>query len=264
MHILFDSLSTQVQVHRRLNIRLNTLLGAIQSEGWTYAFSRDPITTGQLHDCDVLAILTRHQVGFDDATNPNPSATSAYTYDPLAEIPAIRNFVSGGGGLLLISNHGPAGTRSPDDTVNDLVLANAFNVVIKPAHFAPPAPAKLLSMTAANSLNGALSDGVLFQVSEIASHNSCAIHGGAGLTFTSIAKIPSNAVDTSGNNMSPNNQHFAIRLHHGSGKVIVAGNSGIAGDDGCTNPAPGTIVYANNLLFLVNCFKELGGITPGF
>jgi len=263
MHILLDSLSTQVQVHKRLHIRLNTLLGAIRSEGWTYAFSRDPITKGQLDDCDVLAILTRHPVGFDDATNPNPSAASAYAYEPTAEIPAIVDFVHSGGGLLLISNHGPAGT-SPDDTVNDRVLANAFNVVIKPAHFTPPPPAKLLSMTSANSLNGALSNGVLFQVSEIASHNSCAIHGGPGLTFSSIARIPSNADDKSANNISPNNQHYAITLNHGSGKVIVVGNSGMAGDDGCTNPAPGTIVYANNLLFLLNCFKVLAGIAPGF
>ena len=45
MHILFDSLSSQVQVHRRLNIRMNTLLGAIQSERWTYSFSPSARTT---------------------------------------------------------------------------------------------------------------------------------------------------------------------------------------------------------------------------
>src|SRR4029077_12079466 len=127
MHIVFDSLSTQVQVHRRLGIRMNTLLGAIHSEGWTHGFSQDPITKGQLHGGDVLAILTRHPVGFSGATNPNPSAASTYAYEPTAEIPAIVDFVSGGGGLLLVSNHGPAGS-SPDDTVNDAVLADAFNV----------------------------------------------------------------------------------------------------------------------------------------
>lgn len=112
MHILFDSLSSQVQVHRRERIRMNTLLGAIQSEGWTYSYSRDPITSGQLHGCDVLAILTREQLNFKDATNPNANS-DAFAYAD-SEIEAIDSFLGNGGGLLLISNHGPNPGTSGD------------------------------------------------------------------------------------------------------------------------------------------------------
>jgi hypothetical protein len=107
MHILFDSLSSQVQVHKRLNIRMNTLLGAIRSERWTYSFSKGPITarSGQLDGCDVLAILTREQLNFDPYfTKPIDSAAFDYTGEEIAD---IQTFVKKGGGLLLISNHGP-------------------------------------------------------------------------------------------------------------------------------------------------------------
>ena len=269
MHVVFDNLSTQVQVHRRLHIRLNILLGAMQSEGWTYDFSRDPITSDQLEGCSVLAILTRHPVGFADATNPAVPGQS-FAYSP-TEITAIKKFVKAGGGLLLISNHGPTPTSTTDDTINDKVLAQEFNVVIKPAHFQVPG-ATLMSMTPTNSLNAALSSGVLFHVKEIAAHNSCAISVDPAFTFTPIATIPSTAVDKNtgpnGTSLSPAGQHYAIMLTGGSavgqGRVIVAGNSGMAGDDGCTDPAPGTIAYANNLLFLINCFKVLAGFTPTF
>jgi hypothetical protein len=265
MHVVFDNLSTQVQVHRRLHIRLNTLLGAIHSEGWTHGFARDPITPDQLHGCNVLAILTRHPVGYVDATNP-AVPNQSFAYDT-GEIAAITDFVTAGGGLLLISNHGPTPAANTDDTVHDKVLAQAFNVVIQAAHFQVPG-ATLMSMTLANSLNATLSTGVLFQVSEIATHNSCAISGGKGLAFTSIARIPSTAVDKNtgpgGTNLPPAHQHYAITFDFGKGRVIVAGNSGIAGDDGCTDPAPGAIAYANNLLFLINCFKVLAGFTPTF
>jgi hypothetical protein len=283
MHILFDSLSSQVQVQSRLKIRMNTLLGAIQSEGWTYAFSRDPITDGQLHGCDVLAILTRIHVNFTEATDPNPSPPLDYT----SEAPTIQAFVKNGGGLLLISNHGPdnldnnghIGDPKGDlgDTTHDTYLANAFGVVIRPAHFTVPKVAAepnglqntLMSITG-DSLNSDLSDGVLFQVKEIAVHNACGIQGEKGVTWTSIAKIPKEAVDHSGYGILANDsatneqQHYAITLNYGSGKVIVGANSGLAGDDGCTIPAPGTILYANNLLFLLNCFKYLAGLKLGF
>lgn len=288
MHILFDSLSSQVQVHRRLNIRMNTLLGAIQSEGWTYSFSRDPITEGQLHGCDVLAILTRIHVSFADATDPNPSPPLDYTVEiPTGEIPSIQTFVNKGGGLLLISNHGPDNLDKNGhigdpmghlgDTQHDKDLAKAFGVVINPAHFTVPKASvepnglqdTLMSITG-DSLNSEPSNSVLFQVKEIAVHNSCGIQGEKSIPWTSIAKIPKDAIDHSGYGFLSNDptkneqQHYAIRLDYGSGKVIVAGNSGLAGDDGCTIPAPGTILYGNNLLFLLNCFKHLAGMKPGF
>ena len=276
MHILFDSLSSQVQVHRRLNIRMNTLLGAIQSERWTHSFSQGPITksSGQLDGCDVLAILTREQLSFDGYfTNPIESKAFAYTDE---EIDAMQSFVKNGGGLLLISNHGP---YNPDnnppndgalgDTQYDVKLAEAFGVVINPAHFNDKDGNTLLQMTNENnSLNPGLESGILFQVSKIAVHNSCGIQGKKSTPWTSIAKIPDDAKDNSGYKIKSHDpkanqqQHYAIRLDNS--RVIVAGNSGLAGDDGCTIPAPGTILYGNNLLFLLNCFKYLGGIPLGF
>lgn len=271
MHILFDSLSSQVQVHRRERIRMNTLLGAIQSEGWTYSYSRDPITSGQLHGCDVLAILTREQLNFKDATNPNANS-DAFAYAD-SEIEAIDSFLGNGGGLLLISNHGPNPGTSGDkygDTKYDRKLAKHLKVILNPAHFVRVGDTLMTMSMESGLLNAAHQHGVLFQVKEIAVHNSCGIQLEAGVSFDWIAKIPKDAVDNSPRespskpNFKPDHQYYAIRMYHGNGRVIVAGNSGLAGDDGSTIPAHGTILYANNLLFLLNCFKELAGITPGF
>jgi hypothetical protein len=266
MHILFDSLSSQVQVHRRLNIRMNTLLGAIHSEGWTYSFSRPPLTAGQLDACDVLAILTRTNVDFNDATNFDYDA-STFEYSK-AEISAIRSFLGRGRGLLLISNHGPKPKSSGDDkygdTKYDRTLADAFKVVLHPAYFHTKDTLMTMNMDA-GQLNSEHQHGVLFQVKEIAVHNSCGIQVKAGVDFQWIAKFPKHTVDGSpDSNYKPADHYYAIRLYHNNGRVIIAGNSGLAGDDGSTIPAHGTILYANNLLFLLNCFKELAGLKPTF
>ena len=144
-------------------------------------------------------------------------------------------------------------------------LAKQFKVILHPAHFEDPSK-KLMTMSLdAGQLNSELEDGVLFQVNEIAVHNSCGIQVEPGYDFQWIAKIPKHAVDKSPHgNFNPADHYYAIRRYHGGGRVIIAGNSGLAGDDGCTMPAPGTILYANNLLFLLNCFKELARITPAF
>jgi hypothetical protein len=62
--------------------------------------------------------------------------------------------------------------------------------------------------------------------------------------------------------MTNQQQHYGIKLN--DSRVIVAGNSGLAGDDGCTIPAPGTIRYGNNLSFLLNCFKYLAKLPIGY
>ena len=46
----------------------------------------------------------------------------------------------------------------------------------------------------------------------------------------------------------------------GQGAVIVAGNSGIAGDLGNNDPAPGMVASGNNLMFLLNCISYLGNL----
>ncbi|HEY8021448.1 MAG TPA: hypothetical protein VIH93_10120 [Thermoanaerobaculia bacterium] len=247
MKILFDSESSQMQVQVETGTRLNTLFGAIQSEGWTWAASTDPITTAELAGYDVLAILTRYRATAPGTTNPFPPDQS-FAYTP-AEIAAIQAFVQGGKGLLLVSNH-------DFWTTNDHVLAAAFGVNMQAAFFhIQNNPLMVMPVSASVAPSP-----VLYQVDKVIAHDSCALSTTAGTAFTPLVPIPPAAVDGSPLHLSPQGQFFAIAFGYGSGRVIVAGNSGMFGDDGSTYPAPGLMPYGNNLMFMLNALKYLGGL----
>ncbi|HVZ38131.1 MAG TPA: hypothetical protein VHI13_02560 [Candidatus Kapabacteria bacterium] len=74
-----------------------------------------------------------------------------------------------------------------------------------------------------------------------------------------ILPIPLDCYDAGGNNYNPADYAFAVASAYGSGNVIVAGHSGIAGDDnGVTCASPGEIGCGSNLTFLMNCIGYLG------
>jgi hypothetical protein len=250
MKILFDSQSVQVQQQELSKTRLNTLLGAIQSAGtslgapWTVTLSTDPITPEQLADTQVLVILTRNQ------SNPYTSG----------ELSAIYDFVSSGGGLLLMSNH-------PPFMESDQALAIRFGVTLSPIFISNPTRQHVavnpMFMSGIASLNSALSGDILFEVETLVSHDSCGIVPPA--SFTSIATFPPTAVVSSGT--PPPSPFFAIAVACGSGNVIIVGNSGIVCDNGNTTPSCGLVPYGNNLMFFLNCLRFLNQQAqpvPGF
>lgn len=259
MRILFDSKSTQVQVQVETGKRLNTLFDAITGQGWTYSLSTDPLTSEELEEYDVLAILTRRRATQKGFTNPFPPDTS-FAYTP-EEVAAIQELVSGGGGLLLISNHGPFPTAPNDNqTENDKVLANAFGVSLFPAAFMAPNSKEMKISGSSLSTDPAITSTILNGVSSIVTHNSCAIAAQPGTTATVIASIPLDAKNISPTfKDGPQGFCYALTLAYGSGNVIIAGNSGISGDPGSPFPAPGLIDAGDNKAFLLNALSYVGG-----
>lgn len=57
------------------------------------------------------------------------------------------------------------------------------------------------------------------------------------------------------------NPYFSILVPFGAGNVIVVGNSGMVGDYGSPDPAPGIVNLENNLMFFLNCVSFLAGLT---
>lgn len=260
MHILFDEMSTQVQVQNETGARLNTLWGAITAKGWTYAQTSNPITPEQLSSCDVLCICTRLQYTQPGFTNPFPPNT-VFAYLP-AEIDAILQFVNGGGGLLFISNHGPFDNPqqlADDQTRYDRALANMLGVFIQPATFQYANQKPLTLSGALLSTDPSLTSTVLNGVGSIVIHNSCAISALPGTTLTPIASIPSDVGNVSPlcPNPVPGDFVYAGALAYGGGNVIVAGNSGIVGDATSDYPAAGMIDEGDNKTFIVNCLSYL-------
>jgi hypothetical protein len=254
MNILFDKGSSQVQVQLETNNRLNTLFRAIEEQGWSHSIGPDRIDGAALDGIHCLVILTRHKATQPGTTNPFPSDWDfAYTQD---ELSAIHQFVTGGGGLLLISNHGPFSTGDVDWTVNDKVLAAQFGVSVNPAAYQSPNPP--LTMTAPDFGSSPAARAILEGVESIVVHNSCAVS--MADPQTSIAIIPPNAFNTSPTYPNgPEGENYALLGNApGCGRLIVCGNSGLAGDPTSNFPARGLINEGSNLQFLLNAIRHLG------
>lgn len=261
MKFLFDKGSSQVQVQLETGVRLTTLFGAIEAQGWSYEIGPDRIDHASLADVDGLVVLTRHRATAPGTTNPFPPDWDfAFT---TRELDAIRAFNTAGGGVLLISNHGPfsAANLRNDWTVYDRVLAAEFGVVIQPAAYQLRPPP--LTMNGGDlSANPVLQASILAGVTSIVPNNSCAVSSSdpGGLV---IASIPPNAVNTSPTFPDgPAGQSYAVLAGAGVGPVIVGGNSGIAANAGTGYPGPGRIGTGSNLRFLLNCLAYIGARVP--
>lgn len=180
MNVLFDSMSSQVQIQDSQSTRLNTLLGAMKSFGFasgptmSVSFSDyQQELSSQLSGIDVLVILTH----FPANPSPIPAGMDfSFTQNDLTQIPA---WVESGGGLLLISNHGTGGGNNTNWTPNDAQLAQAFGVAIVPAMFSNTNQAQNpLTMTPSIPPTSPFAPITSF-VSSILTNNSSGIQGGA-------------------------------------------------------------------------------------
>jgi hypothetical protein len=302
-NILFDSKSSQLEVQVQTGTRLTNLYHAIQKRGWQSSTTLLPasggdaplLTIGLLNNYNVLCILTRldqkappsPSLGpYPEGSNPPPFfrifEQNSIQYWP-EEITAILNFVYNGGGLLLISDHGPPSQKEIMDnqTINDCQLAAAFGVAIEPAMFVNP---NGLIVMSGSCLNSAFSANILDNVTSIVVHDCCAIFPfdqGAG--FVPVVSLPDGLNNVSPiNNVPPadaNGNTLAYALcnpNYGSGKVIIAGNAGIAGNSDHPYPSqglfytsppsvqlmpytspPSYLPTAQNDVFLLNCLEYL-------
>ena len=271
MRILVDSFSSQVQVQLQgtpPHQRLNTLYGAMRSAGasltkqwnhdghdiknpeWEVCFSCGPISEAQLQGCDVFFVMTH----FPEFLGPNP----AFVWRD-EELDAITSFVANGGGLLLMSNHTPFPQY-------DIALAARFGIVLQDVFITKQSPAAggngYMEMSGDLLNKEDFSKSYLFGVDGLVAHDSC------GISFASpspeletwIAKFPPGAVVTSTGQAPPSDWYYSVLVPWQKGKVIVIGNSGTVGDSGGTPlPSCGTVTYGNNLMFVLNCLRLLGG-----
>jgi len=278
INILFDSWSSQVMFQRRPNRyprgvkhpevtmrRLNTLLGAMESYGlstgmeWNVHFTRTRIKPKNLEGMDVYVSLTRY------INEPNPPSTgTGFSYDD-SDLAALEDFVSQGGGILLMSDHGATETI-PNWTENDAALASVFGITLRNifvTHNDPEHPDRPEYMVM--EMDPDLPEDVRYiahQVAHISAHDSCIMEPPAD--FTPLARFPegSTAYDNELKRyIDLPNPYFSILVPFGAGNVIVAGNSGMVGDYGSPDPAPGLITMENNLMFFLNCVSYLAGLT---
>jgi len=278
INILFDSWSSQVMFQRKpyryprgvnhpqvTKRRLNTVLGAMKSYGlstgveWNVRYTNSRIKPKSLANVDVYVSLTR----YINEPDPPPDGTGFSYLD--SELAALEDFVNQGGGILLMTDHG-ATEKIPNWTENDAALAGVFGVTLKNifvTHEDPERPD--LPEYMVMEIEPELPEDVKYlanQVAHISAHDSCIMLPPPD--FTPLAMFPdgSTAYDIALKKyIDLPNRYFSILVPFGSGKVIVVGNSGMVGDYGSPDPAPGIVNVENNLMFFLNCVSYLAGLT---
>ena len=288
-YILFDSETSQVERQASTGTRLNSLFGALtsvfgvtgSSAAWPPPSGNNPlqftpvtsgsngpqygpITSGSLNGVKVLAILTRWNYATDGSA---PFSAG--------EINAIQQWVSGGGSLLLMSNHGRFPRNSTVWSQNDAALASAFGFSLGDVGITNQS--SMLRMSGSNfsrptgpALSGARQ--IFSGVTSIGAHDGCGITlgqnvsgPGGSVTYSPLVSFPVGAyvyapTGTPPTGEYPSGQYFAACAQYYRGKVVVVANSGMVGDVGNRQPAAGLAPYGNNLLFVLNAFSWLAGI----
>lgn len=289
INILFDSWSSQVMFQRKpygypqdvahpsvTGRRLNTILGAMKSYGlstgmeWNLSFTDSRITQSSLAGVDVYVSLTRY-INEPPVGDHFLPLTSGFSYKDF-ELTALEDFVKQGGGILLMSDHGET-DEVPNWTQNDAALASVFGVTLMNIFVTDqpdPNCNEYMVMEVNPDLRGDErichhEQSVSYlanQVQRISAHDSCIMlppHD-----FTPLVMFPEGATafDIAVNDQIPlPNPYFSILVPFGAGNVIVVGNSGMVGDYGSPDPAPGIVNLENNLMFFLNCVSFLAGLT---
>jgi hypothetical protein len=245
MQILFDARGAQVQIQQVTGNRLTTWFDSLTNLGHTCTISDWTQPVGpQLAGVDVYVSLTRQ------LTSPsNLQVATNFSYMQ-ADIGALQAFLMNGGGVLTFTNHSQSAPTGPYWPLYEIQLAAALGIQLVFASFVP-SNADTLTMTASSGASAIIPGVATVQALD----SGGIVPGPAG---TVLIPLPADCLDMSGLDTDPATCAFAAAYTYGSGRVIVAGHSGIAGNTGTNDPSQGQIGAADNLTFLNDCITYLG------
>jgi hypothetical protein len=206
----------------------------LESDGYRVARSQQLVDAELLSTCDILAIVTA--VGANDANDDDAFST--------AECDAIERWVSGGGGLLLVTDHYPSG-----DAVES--LAARFGVQLSkgqvedPQHFDADFESTHLIFSRVNGglaahpiCDGKSADEALQRVLSFTGQAVFAPATGIGflqLSATALARPAKAQVERRGDDVIVRVEYGdpesaagwaqGVALEHGDGRVVVLGEA---------------------------------------
>jgi len=257
MRVLIDTRGLQARVHLEDGQHLAFFVSTLeQIVACQVTFSTgSPLTTEELGGCGVLAITTRYP--------------AEYAYSTV-EIPAIQDFVGGGGGLLLMSNQGDLPGSNPHDmTQYDAIIASQFDIRLESAWLQTPAMGELSTFNSSSFLTGhpsghptghpILTSGKKgVSVKTIVTNNCSSIFAsGRG---HALVGLPPEMSDLR-NGYIPAAPLFAHALNGdltGGGRLFAVADSGFIGNEETANPGPGLTRHGDNALFIKNVIRWLG------
>ena len=253
MKVLIDSLGLQAQVHLQDGRRLADFVSMLESiPHCSVTFSSGtPLTGGELDGQDVLVITTRYP------------GEHAYSQEELEAVPEL---VRGGGGLLLMSNHGDLPGSNPHDmTQYDAVMAKRFGVWLECSWFQSGSMGELweLSGSALLTTHPIIRGGQGEEPVRSIVINNCSsiVAGGRGHSIVSLSQ----GMADLRNGYRPSGRLFAHALDPQTaageaieGRVVTLADSGFIGNDDTGIPGPGLIGHGDNARFVRNLVRWLG------
>jgi hypothetical protein len=215
--------------------RLSSFLKAFEEGGHTTTFCGCHLDLEEaLAEAQLLIILT-----------------SRPSHDVDRILPIIKDFVGGGGGLFLLSNHSrvPGQPRMGNFTRQDGKIARIFGVKLLDACFrAASGRGPMVVDDTGLAVHAILQDGRGRRVVESVSvNNGCGIDRGS--EGTPVLLLPENAVDMGPNSLSPHGHAFCWASESGGGRVVVTGDSGFAGEPDLPASGPGLFDRGDNKAF---------------
>ena len=253
MRVLIDSRGLQAQVHLEDGNRLGVFVATLEEiAGYSMTFSTgSPLIGKELTDCDVLVVTTRY---------PKEQAYSRL------ELTAIQGFVTHGGGLLLMSNHGDLPGSNPHDmTQYDAIMARQFGIELERTWFQHPSMGELSRFTSSSLLaeHPILAGGQIEEAVRTIVTNNCSsvVAGGRGHALVALAP----EMKDLRNGFTPADRLFAHALDGGmdaglvgKGRVVTMSDSGFIGNEDTFVPGPGLIGHGDNAQFIKNVVCWLG------
>ncbi len=245
MEILFDQSGLQAHRHCIDQARLSTLLDQLRGLEMVtrVVFASPPLSASSLGDSSLLIITTR-QSGYEDS-----------------ELDDLETFVSGGGSLFLLSNHGacPPLRNHFDWTEHDARLAERFGVTLEPAWFAASEGRRLTTFSG-DDLNGShpivMGGGAGSTVERVVTKNCCGVRAGSGETVVSLS---TEMRDWRHAPLPVDGLSFAVAVDRdgGGGRVLIMGDSGFLGSP---DTLKGLLGEPDNAQFVTNSVQWLLGV----
>jgi hypothetical protein len=250
MRILIDAKSLQATHHRRDDQRLCTLLSVLRRRHTVDFSTRAGLTGDGLTRYHVLVIATRYP------------ESERYTAE---ELDAVREFVSDGAGLILMTNHADWPGHNPNDTrAYDAELAEIFGVTIERTFFRnrlDNVPTVLADRSLEKEhpiISGASEEE---RVSAVLTNTCSSIRCEQGQPLVSLSE---GMVDRRTGKATQPGQLFAHALDmnetdsDGNGRIVTIADSGFIGSRWTEVPGPGLIRWADNPQFIRNAIRWAG------
>ncbi|WP_298513309.1 hypothetical protein [uncultured Kordia sp.] len=259
MKILFDRYGQQIQVQINQGNRLTGMFETLTEANYAYDIAQGALSDATLNGYDVLILTNRMDDPFEKA-----------------ELEAITNFVTNGGGLWCMANHSGFNLGNINNNhvrYTGSVCSTFWSAYEAAAYSSTDRQDNEVPLTGTNLSNhptiiGAkgwpiVKGGTTTVVSSIVTRSFCAVYPNAFSTSIAALEGLKYVVNTQSSKPITNGVLWSIGLSDpksvGKGRVVICGDSGWLGNTDSDWPGPGEYQNGDNAQYMLNTVTWLSG-----